>query len=781
MEEKVPPYQITQQLEKIGVSTRNQAYSESRDNGKALSLRARRFSSPECPPELLHYEIRPFGDYFNTLDISYSSACTWEAIQAFCSSMPQLVNLVAQSCGLTDTEVCIDWPRKLRSLNFARNQLTSCPSGVESLFSLQHLNLSGNRIESFDPTVLRLPRLEKLYLTGNPIVVPPKHIVQSGVTALREYCGISTVDIPEEVLPLVCDRSLSSPSSIHNKPPLSSVSGVHQDPSSLNEEVSLSMPRDLGYDSQSVDSEHCCELSQGSSDMDTHCDDVCACDKLEVDSCLPFNPKTMLMDYSCQSAEEICQVYTPVECTCNEVTLQVVKDTAFFPSTEKNEYLATPVVSVDPHHLKFPSNSPAVLVLPHCIDVSMTDHIQFIPLHSTSTLKQAPKWEVHENATVNVYRDCITLTTTHFSLFAVIVHFPYPSVSVEVSPVTGANISLPQLPGLKISVPPGALPGDFPVTLKTTVYYADNPLPAYHEREEQPGLASACIGLEPHGLQFSKPVSVCLPVQDFRVISSVHGGVLALWSAKYKGASSPLEWEKVDIPFVVREEEDGEHVACFSVSHFSFWKWMWNLPQSMLNAIRAGAVYTFGLVRTQCISIRCQVLMSPPIHDRTFGLAVAIYRFGEPLHNISNYKWILADSGESRRFLKTGTVEVVLTGNFEPISEFEENELRERFTFTGQDFCLEFALKLKESVTIPLQDHQVIGKLVLKEINGEAVTAVVRLNLIKVSYWLWCLGVVIHCHSVLQPQEQGSSMSSQNTFDFTGMYVCISIYVCIYY
>lgn len=732
MEKKILTRQISQDLENIGASARSQAYGDPSENDKALSLRARRLSSPQCPPDLLRCELRPFENWFNTLDISYSTSCTWDAIQALCSSLSHLLTFVAQSCGLSDTNVRVRWPRKLQSLDFARNQLTTYPLGIDTLHYLHSLNLSGNSIVSFDSTLLSLPCLEKLHLTGNPIISPPKHIVQEGIAALRVYCGVSATDFVPEVssLPPLGSPSspppLGSPSSSQSLDDISSPVGVKLSLSQLETTPAL---YDHGYDTQSFDSEHGSDLHPGSSEMDTQLCGLCACEDLGMDVCLCFNPDTMLSGYSCQSTEDVCQIYTPNGCDCKEVSLRVVKDTAFFPLLKQNESLATPVVSVEPHNMGFPLNSPAVLVLPHCIDVRMADSLQFIPLHSASSMKQAPKWEVLKTS-VDVYTDCIKLTTTHFSLFSVIVQPLYPSISVDVPPETGAIISVPQLPGLCVHVPPGALPGISPIALKTTVYYADCPL-LCDEDSEDSSLASACIGLEPHGLRFSKSVSLSFPIPDYEVISQVHNGALSLWTAEYRDGQSSLEWREADCPFVVNEEEGGEHVACFSVSHFSFWKWMWSLPQSVLSALRAGAVYTFGLVRRQCVSVRCQVLMSPPIHDRTFGLAVAIYRFGEPLRNIANYKWILADSGESRRFLKTGTVEVAVTGSFEPISEFEDNELRERFNFTGQDFCLEFALKLKDSVTIPLQDHQVIGKLVLKEVTGEVVTPVVRLNLIK--------------------------------------------------
>ena len=697
-------------LEEVRLAARDQAYGSAADN-KALTLRGRRLSSSECPPEVLCKDIRPFGEVFTALDISYTSDCTWDTVDAFCVSLPHLQSLSAQCCDLCDPVKVLRWPQKLKNLNLARNSLRQCPPGLESLPALRVINLSGNLIEALAQDVLKLSQLKKLHLTGNPLVYPPKSVAQQGVEAVRRYYGVTPMPVVHSATS-VTDGGYDS---------AGHCPGTSQEGSTIMDTTCSEGEEEEKEDYNSRRDEESSEEDEESSEVEEDLIQNCP-----GTTPLSFSPDMLPPLYSWVATEHSCQVYLPRGHDLVEVQIHVVQDHSLLPPLQPNEILATPVVSVQPHGRIFPSDFPAVLVIPHCIDPSRLSSTRLVPMCSNTTAHQSPQWKKLDSSMVEIFGNCIKLTTIHFSLFAVLLRWPYPSTAVEVDPQCGAHVTVQEVPGLSVSLPPGAL--QEPVCLKTVVYFGDEP---YHTCSGA-ALASPCIGLEPHGQQFSKPVDITVPIPDCDLIREEFGSQLSLWCAEYSEERAPLHWEREDVPYELQEVEPGLCIICFSVTHFSWYKWMWDLPQALLQAARAGAVYVFQRMRVQAISVRCQVLMSPPIHDRTCGMAVAVFRFGEPLRSIANYKWILADSGERRRYLRTGTIEVVLTGNFEPISEFEENELKERVTFTGQDFCLEFALKLKDTVELPLRDHQVIGKLVLKEITEESGRAVISVNLIKV-------------------------------------------------
>ena len=745
-------------LEEVRLAARDQAYGSAADS-KALTLRGRRLSSSECPPEVLCKDIRPFGEIFTALDISYTSDCTWDTVDAFCVSLPHLQSLSAQCCDLSDPVKVLRWPQKLKNLNLARNSLTKCPPGLERLTALRVINLSGNLIEALTQDVLQLSQLKKLHLTGNPLVYPPKSVAQQGVEAVRLYYGVTAMPVVHSA-PSVTDGGYDS---------AGRCPGTSQEGSTIMDTTCSEGEEEEGENSRR--DEESSEGEEESSEVEG--DPIQNCPGTAP---LSFSPDMLPPRYSWVATEHSCQVYLPRGHDLVEVQIHMVQDHSLLPPLQPNEILATPVVSVQPHGRIFPSDFPAVLVIPHCIDSSRLSSACLVPMCSNTTAHQSPQWKKLDSSIVEIFGNCIKLTAVHFSLFAVLLRWPYPSTTVEADPQCGARVTVQEVPGLSVSLPPGAL--QEPICLKTVVYFGDEP---YHTCSGA-ALASPCIGLEPHGQQFSKPVDITVPIPDCDLICEEFGGQLSLWRAEYSEERAPLHWEREDVPYELQEVEPGLCIICFSVTHFSWFKWMWDLPQALLQAARAGAVHVFRRMRVQAISVRCQVLMSPPIHDRTCGMAVAVFRFGEPLRSIANYKWILADSGERRRYLRTGTIEVVLTGNFEPISEFEENELKERVTFTGQDFCLEFALKLKDTVELPLRDHQVIGKLVLKEITEESGRAVISVNLIKVGAYAAYVfqsmrSVCASCCSYhlsspfLQHQpaeaEPGSSRAIQNAFPGT--------------
>ncbi|EEF32326.1 plant intracellular Ras-group-related LRR protein 3 [Ricinus communis] len=82
------------------------------------------------------------------------------------------------------------------SSNFS--DLTELPETVGDLANLRELNLSNNQIRALPDTFGRLENLANLILDENPLVIPPKEIVNKGVQAVREFMQKRWLDMIAE-------------------------------------------------------------------------------------------------------------------------------------------------------------------------------------------------------------------------------------------------------------------------------------------------------------------------------------------------------------------------------------------------------------------------------------------------------------------------------------------------------------------------------------------------------------------------------------------------------
>ena len=412
-----------------------------------------------------------------------------------------------------------------------------------------------------------------------------------------------------------------------------------------------------------------------------------------------FTPYALPEGYTQACNTPLCQIYLPAEYGQN-VCIEIVKDLSFHPQVCPNELLVTPVVRIAPHGLTFPSDRPAIVVLSHCTWPNSQEVL--VPLCSNTGLYEPPTWtKLEPGCSCEVFRDCITFSTTHFSLFAAVSVLPYPSTKADINN-EGGILTLPELPGFKVHFPPDSVHTDIPITVQATVYYAD-----HIKSDHNLSLATACVGLEPHGMEFRTPVLVSIPIPDFAAIkTSFQDTRLQLWTSSYIDEYT-LHWEHVPNAHISVQEGASGHIATFQVNHFSFFELLWTICRDTLQTLGYGAAFVYRHLpsRTRYVSIRCQVFMSQPLDDQTFGLLVAVYKFGEPLTTLSNYKWMLADTGSKHTFLKTGELCVSLEGCFEPRREIGETVLSRRtgIQFAGEDFCLrfEFALRLRDDVHVP--------------------------------------------------------------------------------
>ncbi|KAL1814646.1 hypothetical protein ACET3Z_017220 [Daucus carota] len=88
----------------------------------------------------------------------------------------------------------------LESINLSSNfsDLKELPETFGDLINLQELDISNNQIHALPNTFGQLKKLRTLNLEENPIVIPPKEIVNSGVEAVKAYMAQRRVDLLAE-------------------------------------------------------------------------------------------------------------------------------------------------------------------------------------------------------------------------------------------------------------------------------------------------------------------------------------------------------------------------------------------------------------------------------------------------------------------------------------------------------------------------------------------------------------------------------------------------------
>ena len=677
-------------------------------------------------------QCSPHAGRITSLDVSFSIT-DLDGLSWMCRHLVNLRMLHAKSCSLCDAAAAspaVAWPKKLRDLDLSRNDLKAIPQGIVDLLHLVKLNLSGNSIHYVPPALLRIPRLKRCLLLNNPIRNLPKDICREGVERMRTYLAVEPLPLPVE--PEVAERRPN---------------GREKNVSNKHRSVSISSCSDLrryvlrnqssfesGYESSSHQHQRSpSSTSSVSTDIDSleHSD----MDDSESEEAFTgtsskslwpsFHSGKIPEGYEEAKSSPLCQLYLPEECQSSErVEVQEVKDLSMHPKLEDNKLLITPVVRITPHGLKFECNKPAIVVLPHCTISRGFEElsIDLLPLCSDTKQYQAPEWtRLKPPSTCEVFEDRILFSTFHFSLFAVAASFSYPSSDVEVRHGMGAELTMPELSGFRLTVPENSIkPSDGTVSIKSTVYYCDR---SYRASDEL-APASACIGMEPNRLEFDRPVQISIPIPDCSAIRSrFPEAKLELWCAEEElddRSNVPRNWKKIDVLQPDNIDDNGVlSVVSFATDHFSWYEFLWTLCTSPLQRLGLGASSFYGQLssRSRFVAIRFQAFMSHPQgKPGKFGLVVAVYKFGEPLSTPSNYPLLVADSGAKRLFLRVGSLHVRVEGCF-LASTGDVQEVLERdgaiLDFTGEDFCerFEFALNLKAGIPLPLPEGQVLGKL----------------------------------------------------------------------
>ncbi len=664
------------------------------------------------------------------------------SISTLCDCLVNLESLKIVDCGVSEFDPSTLWPKQLRHVDFSRNQLTECPQGLTLLVYLRTLNLSGNLIQKLDPSLLRLPLLEKLHLLYNPLQNIPKNICREGVYKMREH-------FKTEILPLPPQQDLNA-TLIDNTQPISRK--VSNSSISVHAERCQDLRRYLlrqqgSFDSGYESSNRCRSMSGSSIDCMSDLDNTSA-DSVQWPT---FGNYQLPEGYAPVAETNLCRVYLPGDCK-DEVSVELVKDLSLYPTVQPNELLITPVVLITPHGRKFSTEEPAIVLLPHCTKPnscngheSTTQVQDLIPVYSNSGLNQPPSWgKLDGDCDCEIFQDCVLFRTTHFSLFAVISVLPYPTASISIGPNYGGLLTVPELPGFEVNLPPTL--GET-ITVTATVYYDDTP---YNIESNERALASPCIALEPHGTQFNSPVQISLPIPNYaKILSYFPNAKLELWHATAgMGIESPEseKWKPFQNPNISISQCGDNHVLIFTTSHFSFWETLWDIGRRALQKIGLGA--NFSNTRTRYVSVRIQAFMSQPRYDvgvQTFGILVAVYKFGAPLSHLSNYPWSLLDTGSKRTYLQLGRLEVSIQGSFSA-HKFEDpssplTRVTELIEFNGDDFCQRFEFALQLEAGCEIKEGMLIGKLHFRQWSGSTPVNQNHNLMVKVSVYELHVGI----------------------------------------
>ena len=348
--------------------------------------------------------------------------------------------------------------------------------------------------------------------------------------------------------------------------------------------------------------------------------------------CFIVKQRSLREGYECVAQNSLGLVYISKHFQ-QGVTIESMSECApdISPKLLSNEILLSPVVKLSIDGSSFLSEQPAIVELLKCI-TPVDRKMELVPLHSFVSSVQ---WKELVSHDCTLLKDRVIFKTKHFGYLTVVGRFPFPSNGVEVKPtqIQPVELKIEEVPHLKVAIPPASVRTSTKVS--ATVLYND---PVYRHKLKDHSLASTCVKLEPHNLQFENEVMVTIPVPCYNeVIQKYPNAKLQLWHSKHVSEDTKIEWETFDDSFfTLHHDGDGNCLATAYINHFSILAYMWNI-------ITTGALNFF----VKAISGRCQAFMS---HETIrgsflkFGIAVLIYPFKEPYQGLANHPYLLLDS-----------------------------------------------------------------------------------------------------------------------------------------
>lgn len=320
----------------------------------------------------------------------------------------------------------------------------------------------------------------------------------------------------------------------------------------------------------------------------------------------------------------------------SEFTLEVMEDMSFHPKLGSRQVLASEVILMEPHGAKFYQDDPAILSLPYDVRVGGNDCVTC--LCSNTGIGQRTSWQKMNSDDYNVFSSHVEIKALHFSLFAIVVIKGHPEARKTIRAGVGGCLYVPEVPGVEILFPETSLLHDIEASIK--VLYADEPYDVNHSDPEALALAAPVVQLGPHGCIFnphsSDFVTVRLPLPNGKEIQHRFGDRRLTFWCSSTIEDDLLEWQQFQPKFIhIDNDDDSLCSVYFSVEHFSFFRVLWDIIDTVLWEAKLGAS---SLIPVFQFNVSFQALMSETndVGGR-FGICVACYRFGKPLEGIGNF------------------------------------------------------------------------------------------------------------------------------------------------
>ena len=446
----------------------------------------------------------------------------------------------------------------------------------------------------------------------------------------------------------------------------------------------------------------------------------------ESNHLLPMVPREGYI-YAAQNS--ICIVQIPNDRPVS-VVVDSVNDETLHPKLHAREFLLTPVVRISSDINIFSPDKQAVVELLKTTELHDSENNP-IPMFSNTHPSQPPRWRDLNPDDFEVLQDRIVFNTTQFSLFTVIARLPIPTSSITVTRNKDVELTLSEVSNVKVVIPPSSIKSESAETeVKITANF-DHPSLCDESVD-----ATACITLEPHGLEFNQRIPIRIPIPDYAQITKMYSDAkLQFLHSNDRLDSKSANWMVIPEGEYEIVKEGGEYVAIVYSTHFSNRKAVWlNIPK--IKREIQGPIHEFR----KCIakrllksfSGRCQVFMSSETVIGSllnFSIAALLHPLQE-FHEIpKNYDYMLYDSEKTPMTVKGSSLKLTVE-LAEYCSSKESKIFCEEVQLSG-DFSARADFNIVLDSSNPFVDGAVLGKLSIE--HGEANAH--KMNLIKVIIW----------------------------------------------